>query len=160
MIRMDLNFAYFSWSKLHFTQFLFHDLSTDYSFLPKLKNLKKYFCKWRGSFFWNTMWQKGESQNGGNKNTNHAKFSEKRTFFTPWYAPCIRTDYALLPTIFEEKRLTQLLSAMLFIILSKFVIITFIFSTKLKGSTPVTFGYCLCVAKGPPLAPTVDTGCN
>ena len=27
--------------------------------------------------------QKGESQNGGNKNTKHAEFSEKRTFFTP-----------------------------------------------------------------------------
>ena len=27
------------------------------------------------------IWQKGESQNGGNKNTKHAKFSEKRTFF-------------------------------------------------------------------------------
>ena len=27
--------------------------------------------------------QKGESQNGSNKNTKHAKFSEKRTFFTP-----------------------------------------------------------------------------
>ena len=29
------------------------------------------------------LWQKGESQNGGNKNTKHAKFSEKTTFFTP-----------------------------------------------------------------------------
>ena len=29
------------------------------------------------------IWQKGESQNGGNKNRKHAKFSEKRTFFTP-----------------------------------------------------------------------------
>ena len=29
------------------------------------------------------IWQKGESQNGGNKNTKHAKFSEKQTFFTP-----------------------------------------------------------------------------
>ena len=28
------------------------------------------------------IWQKGESQNGGNTNTKHAKFSEKRTFFT------------------------------------------------------------------------------
>ena len=28
------------------------------------------------------IWQKGKSQNGGNKNTKHAKFSEKRTFFT------------------------------------------------------------------------------
>ena len=26
--------------------------------------------------------QKGESQNGGNKKTKHAKFSEKRTFLT------------------------------------------------------------------------------
>ena len=29
------------------------------------------------------IWQKGESQNGGNKNTKHAKFPEKRTFFNP-----------------------------------------------------------------------------
>ena len=27
--------------------------------------------------------QKGESQNGGNKKSKHAKFSEKRTFLTP-----------------------------------------------------------------------------
>ena len=30
--------------------------------------------------------QKGESQNGCFKETKHAKFSEKRTFVTPWYA--------------------------------------------------------------------------
>ena len=30
--------------------------------------------------------QKDESQNGGNKKVKHAKFSEKRTFLTPWYA--------------------------------------------------------------------------
>ena len=29
------------------------------------------------------LWQTGESQNGGKKNTKYAKFSEKRTFFTP-----------------------------------------------------------------------------
>ena len=29
------------------------------------------------------IWQKDESQNEGNKNTKHAKFSEKRAFFTP-----------------------------------------------------------------------------
>ena len=29
--------------------------------------------------------QKGESQNGSFKKTKHAKFSEKRTFLTPWY---------------------------------------------------------------------------
>ena len=32
------------------------------------------------------MRQKGESQNGGNKKSNHAKFSEKRTSLSPWYA--------------------------------------------------------------------------
>ena len=41
------------------------------------------------------IWQKGESQNGSNKNTKHAKFSEKRTFFTPWYAH-VRIRYFLL----------------------------------------------------------------
>ena len=30
--------------------------------------------------------QKGESQNGCFKKTKHAKFSEKQTFLTPWYA--------------------------------------------------------------------------
>ena len=30
--------------------------------------------------------QKGETQNGGNKKTKHVKFSEKRTFLTPWDA--------------------------------------------------------------------------
>ena len=30
--------------------------------------------------------QKGESQNGCYKKTKHAKFSEKQTFLTPWYA--------------------------------------------------------------------------
>ena len=30
--------------------------------------------------------QKDESQNGCFKKTKHAKFSEKRTFLTPWYA--------------------------------------------------------------------------
>ena len=28
------------------------------------------------------IWQKGESENGGNKNTKHAKFSKKRMIFT------------------------------------------------------------------------------
>ena len=28
------------------------------------------------------MWKKSQSEKGGNKNTKHAKFSEKRTFFT------------------------------------------------------------------------------
>ena len=30
--------------------------------------------------------EKGESQNGCFKKTKHVKFSEKRTFFTTWYA--------------------------------------------------------------------------
>ena len=35
--------------------------------------------------------QKGESQNGGNKKAKHAKFSDKRTFLTPWYV-CVSGD--------------------------------------------------------------------
>ena len=31
--------------------------------------------------------QKGESQNGGNKKTKHAKFSEKQTLLTPLPSP-------------------------------------------------------------------------
>ena len=30
--------------------------------------------------------QKDESRNGSNKKTKNAKFSEKKTFVTPWYA--------------------------------------------------------------------------
>ena len=44
--------------------------------------------------------QKGEShesQNGCFMKTKHAKFSEKRTFLTPWYAHV--RPFALLPTI-------------------------------------------------------------
>ena len=35
--------------------------------------------------------QKGESQNECFKKTKHAKFSEKRTFLTPWYAHVRKT---------------------------------------------------------------------
>ena len=40
-----------------------------------------------GFAYWNSsvIRQKGESQNGYNKKTKHAKFSEKRTFLTPSY---------------------------------------------------------------------------
>ena len=31
------------------------------------------------------IWQKGESQNGGNKNTKHAKFSERHVFYPPFF---------------------------------------------------------------------------
>ena len=46
--------------------------------------------------------QKSESQDGCFKKTKHAKFSEKRTFLTPWYTH-VRFEicsFALLPTIF------------------------------------------------------------
>ena len=47
-------------------------------------NLRKVFQK---SMLGDTqVWQKGESQNGCFKKTKQAKFSEKRTFVTPWYA--------------------------------------------------------------------------
>ena len=48
--------------------------------------------------------QKGESENGGNKKVKHAKFSEKGTFITHWYAllsSYLRFEirpFALLPT--------------------------------------------------------------
>ena len=47
------------------------------------------------------IWQKADSQNGGNKNTKHAKFSEKRTFFGKFGVLCIVFTsvlrFALLP---------------------------------------------------------------
>ena len=39
--------------------------------------------KWNKKVISSVIWRKGESQSGGNKNTKHAKFSEKRTFFYP-----------------------------------------------------------------------------
>ena len=59
--------------------------------------------------------QKGKSQNGCFKKTKHAKFSEKQTFLTPWYAH-VRVSwkarfeirpFALLPTI-DQKILRSL----------------------------------------------------
>ena len=44
--------------------------------------LEAFFSK----FICLVMWQKGESQNGCFKKTKQIKFSEKRTFLTPWYA--------------------------------------------------------------------------
>ena len=50
--------------------------------------MHKAFCK---SFHTSVIRQKGKSQNRGNKKAKHAKFSEKRTFLTPWYAyVCVR----------------------------------------------------------------------
>ena len=59
--------------------------------------------------------QKGESQNGGNEKTKHAKFSEKRTFLTPWYAQksALLHYYrriAVNPTLFQVLNFWQILS--------------------------------------------------
>ena len=49
--------------------------------------------------------QKGESHNGCFKKTKHLKFSEKRTFLTPWYNPRFEIrPFALLPTNFGRKK--------------------------------------------------------
>ena len=56
--------------------------------LEKNNNFYEQIKWWMASLVasntWNckssVMWQEGESQSGGNKNTKHAKFSEKRTF--------------------------------------------------------------------------------
>ena len=41
--------------------------------------------------------QKGESQNGCFKKTNHAKFSEKRIFLTPWHTH-VRNIWTIIHT--------------------------------------------------------------
>ena len=57
------------------------------------------------------LWQKGESQNGGNKNTKHAKFSEKRKTFVfrkIWralyscYLPFENRPFAILQTLTDS----------------------------------------------------------
>ena len=58
------------------------------SFVPQmelLKNVAK-VVKSLGRPITSVIRQQGESQNGCFKKTKHAKFSKKRTFFTPWYA--------------------------------------------------------------------------
>ena len=60
----------------HFQTSLYHPKSK-----PTLKlKIGNYFYKFVGNK------AKGESQSGCFKKTKHAKFSEKRTFVTPWYA--------------------------------------------------------------------------
>ena len=43
-------------------------------------------CFWNQTTKSSVIRQKGESQNRSSKKTKHAKFSEKRTFLTSWYA--------------------------------------------------------------------------
>ena len=47
--------------------------------------------------------ENGESQNGCFKKTKHAKFSEKRTFLTPWY-----TIGSILKRVFRENKARQI----------------------------------------------------
>ena len=50
--------------------------------------------------------QKGDNQNGCFKKTNHAKFSEKRTFLIPWYAHvCTCADQGVRNVRFSENLL-------------------------------------------------------
>ena len=49
-------------------------------------HLTRPFRNCTGSHKSSVLRQKGESQNGCFKKTKHTKFSEKRTFLTPWYA--------------------------------------------------------------------------
>ena len=55
------------------------------------------YSTWKRS---SVIWQKGESQTGGNKNTKHGKFSEKWTFFTTvsCYLRSEIRPFAILPT--------------------------------------------------------------
>ena len=59
--------------KLHFLH-IFWKLITISTLMQKLK------------YITSVIRQKGESQNGCLKKTKQAKFSKKRTLFTPWYA--------------------------------------------------------------------------
>ena len=65
--------------------------------LPSLIHVQEKMETFQNKLFWvavslrvtvisSVIRQKGESQNGCFKKTKHAKFSEKRTFLTPWYA--------------------------------------------------------------------------
>ena len=55
-----------------------------FSFVPYEKSLKfSFICLGKGS---SVIRQNSKSQRGCFKKTKYAKFSEKRTFLTPWYA--------------------------------------------------------------------------
>ena len=65
--------------------------------------------------------QKGESQNRCFKKTEHAKFSEKLTFFTSWYAhvrfsrfPNIKGDFSSLLPIFTGTEFRKILKTFFF----------------------------------------------
>ena len=56
-------------------------------FIAKPQIYRKEICSLKKSIYISSViGQKGESQNGGNEKTKHAKFSEKRILLTPWYA--------------------------------------------------------------------------
>ena len=57
--------CYRSWKKEHLSECFVHSPKND-------------------GVYSSVIWQKGESQNGCFKNSKHAKFSEKRTFLTPF----------------------------------------------------------------------------
>ena len=52
--------------------------------------------------------QKSESQNECFKKTKHAKFSEKRTFVTPWYPHVRKTKDWISKRVFQENEASQI----------------------------------------------------
>ena len=52
--------------------------------------------------------QKSESQNECFKKTKHTKFSEKRTFVTPWYLHVRKTKDRISKRVFQENEASQI----------------------------------------------------
>ena len=85
--------------------------------------------------------QKGESQNGCLKKTEHAKFSEKRTFLTPWYAH-VRVRIRGLELFVFRKIWRALFSSNTHFEICPFALLpaTFVSSSWKDRSWPDTFG--------------------
>ena len=68
---------YEKWNKIFpiFSRFILFQIWIEKTNTPNLQNINSPVIR-----------QKDESQNGCFKKTKHAKYTEKRTFLTPWYA--------------------------------------------------------------------------
>ena len=71
-----------TWQSFEPKLFGYGSLGVDFGHYQYSTFLSRHFVK-RTLIKSSVIRQKGESQNGGNKKTNHAEFSKKRTFVTP-----------------------------------------------------------------------------
>ena len=87
--KLEINLIHWKLLQIFFLKRLACIFIRKFEISPFFDWLKYFWIKWNNS---SVLRQKGEFQNGYFKKTKHAKFFEKRTFLTPWYAQvCERT---------------------------------------------------------------------